>query len=41
MDAEPSKEVDMYAFGTVVYEVITGAHPYGERKLVEIPVLTV
>ena len=40
-DAEPSKEVDMYAFGVVVYEVITGARPYGERKLMEIPVLTV
>ena len=40
-DAEPSKEVDMYAFGMVVYEVITGARPYGKRKLMEIPVLTV
>ena len=40
-DAEPSKEVDMYAFGMVVYEVITGARPYGKFKLTEIPVLTV
>ena len=38
--ARPSKEADMYAFGMVVYEVITGAHPYGKRKLAEIPVLT-
>jgi len=40
-DAEPSTEADMYAFGIVVYEVITGARPYGQRKLMEIPVLTV
>ena len=41
MDAKPSKEVDMYAFGIVVYEVITGTRPYGKRKLMEIPSLTV
>ena len=40
-DAKPSTEADMYAFGMVVYEVITGARPYGQRKLLEIPVLTV
>src|SRR5579872_4674107 len=27
--AEASKEADMYAFGMVVYEVITGAWPFG------------
>jgi len=40
-DAKPSAEADMYAFGMVVYEVITGARPYGQRMLTEIPALTV
>jgi len=40
-DAKPSTEADMYAFGMVVYEVITGARPYGQRKLMEIPALTI
>ena len=34
-DAKPSAEADMYAFGMVVYEVITGARPYGQRMLTE------
>ena len=39
-NAEPSKQADMYAFGMVIYEVITGARPYGKRKLVELRLLT-
>ena len=39
-DARVSKEADMYAFGMVVYEVITGTLPFGHRKVVEIPMLT-
>ena len=35
-----SKEADMYAFGIVVYEVITGAHPFGNRRPVELLFLT-
>ena len=31
----------MYAFGMVVYEVIMGVRPYGQRKLVELPLLTI
>ena len=38
--ARPSKEVDMYAFGMVVYEVITGTRPFGRRRMAELPLLT-
>jgi serine/threonine protein kinase len=38
--AEPSREADMYAFGMVVYEVVTGTRPFGHRNHVELPVLT-
>ena len=38
--ARASKEADMYAFGMVVYEVITGTRPFGDRKVVELPALT-
>jgi len=38
--AKLSKEADMYAFGIVVYEVITGVRPFGDRKLVELQMLT-
>ena len=36
---KPSKEADMYAFGMVVYEVVTRARPFGRRRALEIPVL--
>lgn len=39
-NAEASKEADMYAFGMVVYEVITGSLPFAHHKVVELPVLT-
>ena len=39
--AQASKEADMYAFGMVIYEVITGTRPFGDRKVVELPALTV
>jgi len=32
-DARPSKEADMYAFGILIYEVVTGAHPFGRRRV--------
>ena len=32
----PSKEADMYAFGMVIYEVITGVHPFGRRRIQEL-----
>ena len=31
-----SKEADMYAFGIVVYEVITGIRPFGKRREAEV-----
>ena len=39
--AKVSKEADMYAFGMMVYEVITGVEPYRLRKVWEIPMLTI
>ena len=39
-DARLSKEADMYAFGMVVYEAITGAHPFGRRRVEELFLLT-
>jgi serine/threonine protein kinase len=39
-DAEASKEADMYAFGMVVYEVLTGTLPFGSRRVVALPMLT-
>jgi hypothetical protein len=38
--AKPSKEADMYAFGITVYEVITGARPFGRHRAEELPILT-
>ena len=31
--ARASKQADMYAFGMVIYEVITGTPPFGRRKV--------
>ncbi|KAF9642474.1 kinase-like protein, partial [Thelephora ganbajun] len=38
--AKTSKETDMYAFGMVVYEVITGVRLYRDRRPFELPLLT-
>ena len=35
----PSKEADMYAFGMVIYEVITGVRPFGQRRMQELLLL--
>ena len=40
-NAQASIEADMYAFGMVVYEVITGTPPFARRKMVELPMLTI
>jgi len=37
----PSKEADIYAFGMVAYEVVTGAPLSGQHGMVEVPTLTV
>lgn len=39
--AKPSKEADMYAFGMLVYEVVTGARPFGKRRVVELLLPTI
>ena len=39
--AKVSKEADMYAFGMVVYEVITGAHPYRSARELELEESTI
>jgi serine/threonine protein kinase len=38
--AKSSKEADMYAFGMVVYEVVTGARPFGCHRIGELFLLT-
>ena len=37
--ARASKQADMYAFGMVVFAVITGTKPFGRRRMVEVPAL--
>lgn len=38
--AKPTKEADIYSFGMLVYEVITGSHPFREQRPMELPMLT-
>lgn len=38
--AQASKEADIYAFGMVVYEVVTGTRPFGHRGLMERAAIT-
>ena len=40
-DARDSKEGDMYAFGMLVYEVITGSRPFEHHRMIELPRLTI
>ena len=39
--AKASKEADMYAFGMLVYEVITGSRPFEHHRVVALPALTI
>ena len=38
--ARVSKEADMYAFGMLVYEVITGSRPFGHHRVCDLSMLT-
>ena len=39
-NSKPSEEADIYAFGMVVYEVVTGTRQFRWYKVVELPLLT-
>lgn len=38
--AKPTKEADIYSFGILVYEVITGSHPFRQQRPAELQMLT-